>query len=596
MNATIKKLLVTAGVLLVSLPVAVFAGNNEHGIDYYRAELYGAAKIFFLQQTEQTVEEQAENYYYLGQIYYKLGQIDSAQYFYNKSIATDAEYPFGYIGNGSLELKKGNLKQAEELFKKATGLAKKDPSVPTLVAEAYVEHEKYSEANDALKKARKINSQYSGIYTTEGDMLMKQNKVGDAMGKYDNAILFNAKEKATYLKCAQVYKTLNPDRSLEYLDDLFKIDANYIPAFALYGDIYRAQGDAYKEENDTVNYEAAYTKALDAYEKFISIPGVPVLQHERYAQLLFFTKNYDRAEKEIAAVLAIDPDNTVMHRIEAYNNFALGKDDVALEQITNFLAITPANKQLFVDHRAQGDIYLKKGDFIKGEESYLNAMKFDDTKKAELYGKLINAAEDAKDYPISIGLYEKFFEASPDYSTLSLYKYGQANYNASIAYTDKTVVAEEKANPSLQEVNEAAFNVYIQKGNKAFSDMISRKSDNYLGYLWKARIHSIADAFDQIRERSMKWHAKQYYEEALPVLIANNENGDRKNDIVEAYRYIGNYYYSAEKNVDKMAEYYKKALEFDPENDQIQGVLDSISKMKAQQRAAATKAAAEQGN
>ncbi|MDR1562180.1 MAG: hypothetical protein LBS54_03700 [Dysgonamonadaceae bacterium] len=581
-------------IMLVPITATAFADVNEKGIEYYRAELYGAAKIFFLQQTGTSTQEQAENNYYLGQTYYKLGLKDSAQFYYDRSIETDAEYPFGYIGNGSLELEKGNLKQAEELFKQATAHAKKDPSVPTLVAEAYVEHGKYGEAAEALKKARKINNKYSGIYTTEGDMMMKQDKIGDAMQRYDNAILFNNQEKAAYLKCAQVYKDINPERSLEYLGDLFKIDPVYIPAFALLGDIYRVKGDAYKENNDTVNYEAAYTKALDAYEKFISIPGVPTIQHERYAQLLFFTKRYELAEKEIEAILNIDPKNTVMKRIQAYNNFALGKDDLALEQITNFLTITPIDKQLSVDHTAQGDIYLKKGLLKEAEASYNNALKIDESKKALLYVKLLQAAKDAKDYPAAIGFYEKYFEATPDYSTLDLFTYGQQCYSAAAAYTETEVIAAEKNDSSLATANETAFNTYIQKADKAFSDVISRKTDNYLGYFWKARLYTITDAFNKERGREFTGYAKKYYEEALPLLIENNTNGARKDDIVESYRYLGNYYYSIEKSTEKLGESYRKILEYDPDNAQAKKVLDGIKKHKAAQAAAAAKAA--QGN
>ncbi|MDR0686181.1 MAG: hypothetical protein LBF79_01790 [Dysgonamonadaceae bacterium] len=588
MNAMLKNFLTST--LIVLTPVAASADNNEKGIEYYRAELFGAAKSFFLKQTQQNHQQQAENYYYLGQVYYKLGLKDSAKIYYDKTINTDPEYPFGYVGNGSLELENGNLKYAEELFKKATSIAKKDPSVPTLVAEAFLDHGKYAEATEALKKARKINSKYSGIYSTEGDMLMKQGKVGEAMQRYDNAILFNKNEKAAYLKCATVYKNLNPERSLEYLNDLLKIDPEYIPAFALIGDIYRVKGDVCKENSDTAGYETAYKKALDAYEKFISIPGVPTLQHERYAQLLFFTKQYDLAEKEIKEILSIDPDNLVMRRIQAYNNFALGKENIALEQISNFLKVTPLDKQLFVDHTTLGDIYLKKNLFKEAEESYGNALKIDESKKALLYVKLIQAAKDAKNYPVTIDFYEKYFEANPDYPTLDLFTYGQQCYSAAAAYTEPKTVEEEKNNPTIEIENETAFKNYIRKADEAFSEVISRKSDNYLGYFWKARLYTVCDAFNKARGHEFTGYAKKYYEEVLPLLVQNNENGARREDIVESYRYLGNYYYSVEKSTDKLEDAYNKILEYDPDNAQAKTVLESIKKQRAA-KAAAAKAA-----
>ncbi|MDR1683530.1 MAG: tetratricopeptide repeat protein, partial [Candidatus Symbiothrix sp.] len=100
----------------------IYAGNNERGIDLYRAELYDAAKIFFLEQTNQSPQEKAENLYYLGQTYFELQNSDSAAYYYKQAIETAPEYPFGHIGEGKLALT-NDEKTAGDLFKKALSLA-----------------------------------------------------------------------------------------------------------------------------------------------------------------------------------------------------------------------------------------------------------------------------------------------------------------------------------------------------------------------------------------------------------------------------------------------------------------------------------------
>ena len=110
----------------------IFASSNERGIDLYRAELYDAAKLFFLNQKNQSDQQQAENYYYLGQTYYELQQLDSAAYFYDKAVQTSPGYPLGYIGQGKLILAK-DAKAADALFKKAVSSAKKDPDRKSVV-------------------------------------------------------------------------------------------------------------------------------------------------------------------------------------------------------------------------------------------------------------------------------------------------------------------------------------------------------------------------------------------------------------------------------------------------------------------------------
>ena len=285
-----QKLLIYAGVFLLAAANA-FAGSNDKGIEYFRAELYDAAKIFFLQQSNQSAADKAENYYYLGQTYYKLNQSDSASYYFRKAIETFPEYPFGYIGEGKMELMKGNTKAADDLFKKANSYAKKDASVQTTIAEVYIDAEDYNNATIALDRARRVNSKYSGIYVAEGDMLFKQGKIGDACGRYDIAINFDKNDKVAYLKIAQVYKDINPKTALEYLDKLVAIDPNYIPAYAILGYINREIGYDNRENK-------SFLDALDAYEKFIAIPGVPMAEHESYAQLLYLTGQFEKANEK----------------------------------------------------------------------------------------------------------------------------------------------------------------------------------------------------------------------------------------------------------------------------------------------------------
>jgi tetratricopeptide (TPR) repeat protein len=554
-----KKLLSIAGVFLF-FAASVFAENNEKGIEYYRAELYGAAKIFFLGQKNQTVTEQAENYYYLGQTYYRLNQLDSAQYYYQKAIDASVEYPFGYIGVGKLTLK-NDAKAAEELFKKANGFAKKDPSVQTTIAEVYIDAGQYDNAILALDKARKVNKNYSGIFVAEGDMLMKQAKVGDACARYDNAILFNKSDKVAYLKVAQVYKNINVSEALNYLDKLIAIDPNYIPAYAEIGDINREEG--------------AYKKALDAYEKFIAIPGVPLLQQERYAQLLYFTDQYDKSLERIHFVLAQDPDNFVMHRIEAYNNYKLENYKLGLEQLSSLLQSTSAERHIYSDYLYLGNMYLKEKQYKEALASFLKAAELDNS-KPEINKAMAEAASGSFDYENAIKYYEKYFEADGDaVVAIDYYYYGNGNFSAA-----RLIAVPENPNevitPEQATANDVAFNSHIEKGNKAFSEVISRLPNSYLGYLWKANLYTLVDIYIQNKTGNFEGVAKPYVEEALEFMVNHNETGARNKDIVNTcYRYLVSYY-TIKEDKDAIIDYSKKILEINPNDEQSKKVLDLL--------------------
>jgi len=554
-----KKLLILAGFSLLAISYA-FADINDKGIEYYRAELYDAAKIFFLQQKDLSPTDQAENYYYLGQTYYQLNKADSAAYYYQKATEISPEYPFGYIGLGKMELKKGNAKAAEDLFKKANGFAKKDPSIQTIIAEVYIHAGDYTNAAVSLDRARKINSKYSRIYVAEGDMLMKQGKTGDAVSRYENAILFDNTDKVAYLKIAQVYKIVNPAEALKYLDKLIALDPNYIPAYAVIGDIYRE--------------DRRYGDALKAYEKFISIPGVPLAQHERYAQLLFFTGQYEKATDQIKYVISQDPNNLVMKRLEAYNSFRLEKYVEGLKQMQAFLQEMPKERHIFQDYMYLGQLAVKEKQPKLAIEAFQKAIDMDSTKKnTDIYKEAAAAAFSANMYPEAINYYEQYLALDSTVDASHYYTFGEYNRYAAAYYIDPQ--NEASATTLDSSAYEAAFKNYVQKGDKAFAEVAKRKPDLPYGYLGRAIINSYLDKYDADKGRTVQGYAKPLYEEAIPVLQNNNANGENNKNLISAYRYLVSYYYSIN-DTNSVIDYSKKILAIDPNDENAKKTLDAL--------------------
>ena len=558
---TITKKGISLLIAVFSCILGVFASSNERGIDLYRAELYEAAKIFFLDQQNQTVREQAENQYYLGLTYFRLQQMDLVAEFFAKAIETDPTFPFGYIGQGRLTLLQGDLKGADALLKKAAALDKKDPSIHTAIAEVYMEANMKQQAEESLERARKINKKYPGIYVVEGDMLMREGKVGEASARYENAIAFDSNYKVAYLKLARVYQNINIDEALRYLSKLIAIDPEYIPAYALIGDTHRDSG--------------MYFQALEAYEKFISIPGVPLLQHERYAQLLYFTDQFEKSLKQIEYVLKQNPNNTVMLRLQAYNNFRLENTSLALQQMRRFLQDTPVDQHIYLDYITYGRILMKEKQPEAAIEAFLKAAALE-PEKAEIYKELATAYESIKNYPIAVVQYEKYFQLEKNTVVFDYYYYGQALYMAAMnyigdAYTSQSITPEQK------QIDDAAFYSYIERGNIAFSEVIERSPESYLGYLWKANLNYLVDVKGQeVKGAVFEGAAKPYYEQALEVMLKNNEDGRRNNDIIDAYRYLASYYLLSDDKT-TAGEFFKKILGIDPTN---AVAIDALNQLK----------------
>lgn len=552
-----------AGICLLFVTNMYAESKNEKGIEYYRAQLYNSAKIFFTQQTNLSATEQAENYYYLGQTYYQLNQPDSAKYFYQKAIETDSEYPFGYIGKGKAELNSSNAKEIEDVFKKAAGLAKKDPSVQVAIAEAYTDKEMYAEALDAIEKAKKIDKKYSGISIANGDMLMKQKKTGEACSFYEEAIVLNPSDKLAYLKIATVYQFINPEKALEYLGRLVTVDPNYIPAYAFIGDINREIGQ--------------YGKAIDAYEKFISIPGVSVVQHERYAHILFFKDQFDKSLEQIKFVLAEDPDNFVMHRLQAYINYKTENFAVGFEQMTAFLQKTPADKHIYLDYFTQGQLAKEVKQYEIAKSNFLKALEMDSS-KIEHYKDIALIAYMLNDYDCEIEYYDLYFAAEKSPQASDYYQYGQAYQSKAQKYIAAENIAKA-VTPEEIATYESEFKALVKKGDEAFLEVKTRKPDTYYGYCGRAAITSLLDAYDALKTEKSNGIAKPLYEEALEFLLAHNENGVRNKEIIQAYQYFASYY-GVQQDYPKAAEYWLKILEIDPNHTFAKKIIEDFKKAK----------------
>ena len=74
--------------------------------------------------------------------------------------------------------------------------------------------------------------------------------------------------------------------------------------------------------------------------------------------------------------------------------------------------------------------------------------------------------------------------------------------------------------------------------------------------------------------------AKKFYEKYIEVATADSANISKyKRDLMEANQYLAFYYY-VQKNCEQSIAYWKKVLEFDPENKQAKESIKQIKEDK----------------
>ncbi len=245
----------------------------KDGIEYYKAGQYDNAKTILDRTLNDANTEQSLANYYLGQIALVKGDKAAAKAYFDKGNAADAESPYNYVGLGALELMAGNDKAAQEQFKTAQKLAKKNFEIPVAIARAYYNADpvKYKENIDEyLNKARKASKNKApSIYVLEGDMLMDSQDYGGAAAKYENAIVNDPSNSEGYVKYANAYFNVNQQYGIQKLEELLQQQPNSA----------MAQREL-AEKYFLANY---WKKASDLYSTYIQNPNHFPEDKARYA-------------------------------------------------------------------------------------------------------------------------------------------------------------------------------------------------------------------------------------------------------------------------------------------------------------------------
>ena len=270
-------------ILLLGGSLVSNAQGYKDGIEYFKVGKIDNAKELLDKNLNNSTTVKSQAYCYLGHIEASKGNVAGARDFYNKGVAADANDPFNYIALGALDLKANNEKAAEEQFKTALKLDKKNASVYAAIARAYYDANPTTYAKVIAKnieKARKTNAKDPDVYILEGDMKAAEKDYGGAAGQYELAFTYEPDNEEAYVKYANTYFNVNPAMATERLEELVAKNPNHF-------------------KQDEI----------------------------RYVQLLFFGQKYqesfDLASKIRSAVAAGDKDNFFMCRMQLYNMVAL---------------------------------------------------------------------------------------------------------------------------------------------------------------------------------------------------------------------------------------------------------------------------------
>lgn len=536
---------VFVSLLLAGALSASAAQGFKDGVEYFRADQPEEAKIILTNNLDQTTgTDKATAYYYLGQIALQSGDKATAKSDFDKGMAADAQNGYNYVGLGALALANGDASGANGYFKEAKKLAKKDADILTEIARAYFQADpvKYSnEIEKAIAEAKKAVKNAPAPFILEGDRLAKTN-VGDAAGMYEMAAQFdtNLQHPEAYVKYARVYFPVNPQFAIKKLQDLLAAQPNSALA-------QRELAEKYYDNNQL-------TRAAEQYEKYIQNPNSFKKDKQRLVGLLFFAKRYPESFDLASQILAEEPTNHYMQRLQFYNKKAMEENDAALGYAQTLFANPTAdlNSQDYIQY---GELLQELGNDTLAVEMYEKAVAISPEKTA-LLKDLSAAYSSAKMYDKAADTMAKFIDSEGE----------NANPN------DILGLANRYRNLAISylETDPAASAAAAQKALTTINKVIELVPDNPMVLNTKTNILRIitnGEVTPDIINADMA---------TLAVLDSDPANVEkRKNIYTEIYGRLGNYYLT-NKDIDSAKLYFQKFYEVSP-SDELKTFIDGLS-------------------
>nr|WP_294937283.1 tetratricopeptide repeat protein [uncultured Flavobacterium sp.] len=537
--------------LLSVLSTAVFAQDLEQAKKAIEAEQYDKAKKI-LKGLVKTNPDNGKNFFYLGDVYLRESETDSAKIFFNKGLAAKDKGTLNYIGLGQIELDNKNASAAQANFDKAAAaMKKKDVDELLLIARAYnnSENPNYKKGIETAKKALLIDDKNAQAYFVLGNAYFGDNSAGEAFRAYESAFEFDKSLLIARVKYAAINKNAkNFTEAVKVLNSVIAVDANFGPAYREFAETYYFWG-----ASEPAKYEEYIKKALGYYEKYMSLTDYSVESRMRHADFLIMTKDYKALEAEANEMKKLGKVNPRILRYLGYAAYENGNFAESSKAITEFFAKVDPKRIIARDY-----LYL-------GLTKMAEAKKADGTYDEKIFNEGVVELNKAveKDPVIASelnALGQKMFKEKLYKNAARLFEVAIKNPRSKNFFADNFYLGyalyfdyDEKTSPKDQ----------LTKADAAFSKVIELNAATQDAHFFKARVNN-----DMGTPESKKI-AVAGYEEYIKLV---NGKGDAekakpavKKNLIEAYTYVGAHYANGADKA-KAIENLEKLLSLDPTN------------------------------
>lgn len=424
-----------------------------------------------------------------------------------------------------------DAKQKESQLKEMLKPYKKDAKVLTAVGRAYLDAKDTEKAVSYADMAISRDKNYGDAYVLKGDVAASLDNGGEASMWFEQAILAEPTNPNGYRRYAQVNSKVNPSGSVAKLEELRKAVPDY-PVDIISAEIYDKSGNL--------------DKAIEYYSK-VSLDKMEDYQLAAYGTDLFLKGQFEKSLNVAEHGAAKSPRNSGLNRLMFFNNTNLKNYPAALDAADKLFNASDSAK--ISEHD-----YLYLGYANMGAEKYPEAIDAfnkcldnaaeDSGNRSDALKNLAEAYKNNGEFEKGVATYEKYLDTKADRT---------ANDYNSLAqmYVSESEKVEGQAKRDL-----------IMKADAVYADMVE-KFPSVADFSTVQRAH-LAFTLDPDSKEGL---AKPHYEKLVEIINGHAEKGERDDArLLEAYRYLGAYYYITLNDANAAKPYWEKILEIDPEN------------------------------
>jgi tetratricopeptide (TPR) repeat protein len=549
-------------VALLAVGFSSVAQDLEQAQRAIAVEKFDDAKKILKKLTTENADE-GKNFFVLGNLYLKDNIVDSARIYFEKGLAARKNANFNNIGLGQIALDKKDAIKSNELFNRAqSDMRRRDFEEFLYIGRAFlnVDTPNYASALLFLNKAKEIQPNDAQVLLSLGDAYYGDGNVNDAYSAYrnaydaDNSVLRAKLQLGAITRGSKAFQ-----EAKSAFDNILSIDPNYGPAYRELAETFYVWS-----LNDSDNYAPYNKKAIDYYEKYMTMTDYSLDSRMRHADFLILTKDYAALEKEANQMKKLDKVNPRILRYLGYSAYENGNNEETIKAINEFLA-TPNIKPIGRDYLYLGMAKTNKALTLSTPEDSTSVDTVepilfesgvaDLLKGVQMDPAMANELNDIGKKFFDIKLYNdaaKIYEVATSNPNSRNYLYDNFYLGYALYFGNVNLPEGEKINP-----------IVVEKASKAFENVIAVSPTTQDAYIYKARINSLLEDNVEAQAKMVK-----NYEEFIKVVtekgVAEMNKPANVTKFVEAYTNMGTHF--AATNKEKAKGLYEKALVLDPTN------------------------------